>query len=415
VGEKMKVKLPIHLNDLETMDFASRTFWNKLPFALPVEVRPSMNRTHFTAPYSADLRYKFEQFFDSKHKSDIIPSRDRCLITYEILSRTSFSRPQTKTYFYDPDVMDTDIGIERLLANYTFSAAYPLHQELRQETEKLNDRQLLYKYWAKPSSWFSYQPLHLIRNYFGEKLSFYFTWLGFYCTWLIMPAFAGIIVFIYGWATVYTDQPTNEICDKNGIGATVMCPLCDNENEQCKFWKLEESCLYSRFTYLVDNPATIFFSIFMAIWTILFVENWKRYQSQKQFEWDTLEFTRKTETIRPEFETRVESRRRNPVTDEIEPYISRIKRFKQYFFSSAVVLFMVCLVIALVFGVIFYRVSIMMALAKNSDLRKYSSWITSATAAMINLAIIVILSKIYTWLAIKLTDLGKKTTFLNQF
>lgn len=46
-------------------------------------------------------------------------------------------------------------------------------------------------------------------------------------------------------------------------GNLTMCPLCDN---RCSYWKLEESCAYSQATYLFDNPATVAFACFMALW-----------------------------------------------------------------------------------------------------------------------------------------------------
>ena len=52
-----------------------------------------------------------------------------------------------------------------------------------------------------------------------------------------------------------------EICHpKNNI---TMCPLCD---KACSYWKLSTACGTARASYLFDNPATVFFSIFMALW-----------------------------------------------------------------------------------------------------------------------------------------------------
>ena len=65
--------------------------------------------------------------------------------------------------------------------------------------------------------------------------------------------------------------------------------------------------------------------------------------------------------------------------------------------------------LALVFGVIVYRVILMMVLSKNKSIRKYSGPITSFTAASINLIIIIILGRFYAWLAVKLTDMGSCT------
>ncbi len=66
----------------------------------------------------------------------------------------------------------------------------------------------MWDYWARPKNWFIYQPIHIVRQYFGEKLAFYFSWLGFYTTWLVLPSVVGFFVFIYGAITVIWDKPT---------------------------------------------------------------------------------------------------------------------------------------------------------------------------------------------------------------
>ena len=43
--------------------------------------------------------------------------------------------------------------------------------------------------------------LRLFRRYFGEKVSLYFCWLGFYTTWLIVPSIVGVVCFLYGIIT----------------------------------------------------------------------------------------------------------------------------------------------------------------------------------------------------------------------
>ncbi len=53
-----------------------------------------------------------------------------------------------------------------------------------------------------------FQPLSLIRSYMGEKVTFYFAFLGFYNQMLIPAALVGVIIFIYGAASVSSDQPT---------------------------------------------------------------------------------------------------------------------------------------------------------------------------------------------------------------
>lgn len=40
------------------------------------------------------------------------------------------------------------------------------------------------------------------RRYFGEKVGIYFTWIGFYTTWLLPVSLLGIVIFLYGLSTI---------------------------------------------------------------------------------------------------------------------------------------------------------------------------------------------------------------------
>lgn len=45
------------------------------------------------------------------------------------------------------------------------------------------------------------------RKYFGEKIGLYFAWLGLYTQMLIPASVVGVIVFLYGCATVDNNIP----------------------------------------------------------------------------------------------------------------------------------------------------------------------------------------------------------------
>lgn len=52
-----------------------------------------------------------------------------------------------------------------------------------------------------------------------------------------------------------------EMCDDSHN--ITMCPLCD---KTCSYWKMSSACATARASHLFDNPATVFFSVFMALW-----------------------------------------------------------------------------------------------------------------------------------------------------
>uniref|UniRef100_A0A3Q2CNP9 Anoctamin n=1 Tax=Cyprinodon variegatus TaxID=28743 RepID=A0A3Q2CNP9_CYPVA len=194
---------------------------------------------------------------------------------YEILRRTVCVRTcQT-------------IGISTLIAKGVYDSAFPLH-----------DVSVLFEEWARYSAFYKYQPIDLVRKYFGEKIGLYFAWLGVYTQLLIPASIVGIIVFGYGVATVDTNIPSLEMCDER-LNFT-MCPLCDGA---CDYWHLSTACGTARASHLFDNPATVFFAIFMSLWAVLFLEHWKRRQISLSFSWDLTGIEEDEEHPRPRYET----------------------------------------------------------------------------------------------------------------
>lgn len=54
---------------------------------------------------------------------------------------------------------------------------------------------------------------------------------------------------------------SQEMCDEKQN--FTMCPLCDRV---CDYWDLSTACGTARASHLFDNPATVFFAIFMSLW-----------------------------------------------------------------------------------------------------------------------------------------------------
>ncbi|XP_077676284.1 anoctamin-1 isoform X6 [Eretmochelys imbricata] len=348
------------------------------------------------------LSYPFsrekQHLFDLSDKESFFDSKTRSTIVYEILKRTTCTKAKYS------------MGITSLLANGVYSAAYPLHDgDYEGENVELNDRKLLCEEWASYGVFYKYQPIDLVRKYFGEKIGLYFAWLGVYTEMLIPASIVGVIVFLYGCATVDENIPSMEMCDeRNNI---TMCPLCD---KTCSYWKMSSACATARASHLFDNPATVFFSVFMALWAATFMEHWKRKQMRLNYRWDLTGFEEEEEAVkahpRAEYEAKVleKSLRKEYIHKKTDKEKLTWKdRFPAYFTNFVGIIFMVGLTFAIVFGVIIYRISTAAALALSSTPSGRSSVrvTVTATAVIINLVVIIILDEVYGCIARWLTQI----------
>ncbi|XP_052132194.1 anoctamin-4, partial [Frankliniella occidentalis] len=341
-----------------------------------------------------------EEQFVVKDRETYYTSAQRSTIVWELMIRAKA-----------PD--GERLGIRYLLSNSTYLSAFPLH-EGRYDADGPNgftfDRRLLYLEWGRAARCLKKQPLWLVRKYFGDKIAMYFAWLGFYTKALILPSAVGLFCFFYGLLTMDSADniPSKEICDPLGPGNITLCPLCD---KACRYQQLKESCLFSKMTYLFDNPSTVFFAIFMSFWATMFLEMWKRRAAVIRWEWD-LQYVEQDEEPRPEFEANVNTYRMNPVTRQREPYLTSWNRCLRFTATGSAVMFMVVVVCCAVLGTIIYRISLVTVFHSGGGnfLKKHAKIFTSITAACINLIIILILTRFYHQLALWLTNLENPRT-----
>ncbi|XP_032525780.2 anoctamin-4 isoform X1 [Danaus plexippus] len=374
-----------------------RRKWKELYEYEPTRIEPEPS--FYSATDKPGVRRE-EQFLVKDRHTMFSPAQ-RSLMVMQILLRAKY------------DNNDTKMGIRRLLNDGTYLACFPLHEgryDQDNEDKTQTDRRLLYLEWARPCKWYKKQPLWLVRRYFGEKIALYFCWLGFYTKMLYAPAIVGTLCFLYGLASMNSQDniPSKEICDASGPGNTTLCPLCD---KACQYQLLSDSCLFAKLTYLFDNPATVFFAIFMSFWATTFLELWKRKQSVLRWEWD-LGGVDQDEDPRPEFETSVKTFRTNPVTREKEPYLPTWQKTMRYVATSSAVLFMITIVMGAVLGTIIYRISMVSVIYGGSGffLKKHAKIFTAMTAALINLTMIMILTRIYAKVAVYLTNVENPRT-----
>ena len=72
------------------------------------------------------------------------------------------------------------------------------------ESERDSDKRLLlFNKWGKFANIFRRQPIHEIKNYFGESNAIYFAWLGVFISLLWFPSLMGFIFFIAGLGLKY--------------------------------------------------------------------------------------------------------------------------------------------------------------------------------------------------------------------
>ncbi|XP_035283037.1 anoctamin-1-like isoform X2 [Anguilla anguilla] len=428
-AEFLKIKVPTiksyELKEEKGFSGAMSALWRKInqPFQPKVPHLNSNSRTKYIShSFSRDKLH----LYNIQQKDTFFDNATRSRIVYEILRRTSCTRTCQTT------------GIITLIAKGVYDCAFPLHDgdfNTTGEEEQRNDRQLLHDEWARYRAFYKYQPVDLIRKYFGEKIGLYFAWLGVYTQLLIPASIVGVIVLFYGYATMETNVPSMEMCDRRQN--FTMCPLCDGA---CDYWHLSTACDTSRASHLFDNPATVFFAVFMSLWAAMFMEHWKRRQISLNHSWDLMALEEEEEHPRPQYEsTLLQKRQRRSkrqkaahdrvVEERVEPgkdkWRQRLRsavgvailsgprkltwrdRLPGYIINISSILFMFGLTFSAVFGIIVYRIttSALMAMSPDPETKSNVRVTVTATAVIINLLVILILDEIYGAIAVWLTEL----------
>ncbi|KAM3850562.1 anoctamin-1-like [Diretmus argenteus] len=321
-AEFLKIKVPTkksyELKEESGFSASLNAMWRKMnqPFQPNVPHQDQGRTKHLSHCFSRDKLH----LYNIKSKDTFFDNATRGRIVYEILRRTVCVRTcQT-------------MGISTLIAKGVYDSAFPLHDgdyKLPGHSEERKDRQLLHEEWARYSAFYKYQPVDLIRKYFGEKIGLYFAWLGVYTQLLVPASIVGIIVFGYGVATVDTNVPSLEMCDER-LNFT-MCPLCDRA---CDFWQLSTACSTARASHLFDNPATVFFAIFMSLWAAMFLEHWKRRQISLSFSWDLTGIEEDEEHPRPKYETVLLQKRQRKRRSKKKNEVGRLHLLISYLLIS---------------------------------------------------------------------------------
>uniref|UniRef100_A0A8D0DK05 Anoctamin n=1 Tax=Salvator merianae TaxID=96440 RepID=A0A8D0DK05_SALMN len=353
------------------------------PMKLDKEALPDLEETDcYTAPFSRARIHHFT----INNKDSFFSNSTRSRIVHHMLQRTKYEDGKSK------------MGINRLLNNGTYEAAFPPHEGSHKSRHPIkthgaqNHRHLLYERWARWGMWYKYQPLDLIR----------------YSPQTVLTTFAAYLGYNNGF---YEHEIIFDklfvICEAN---ETIMCPMCE---KNCTLQKLNESCIYAKVTHLFDNGGTVFFAIFMAIWATVFLEFWKRRRAVLTYDWDLIDWEDEEEELRPQFEAKYSQVERvNPITGKPEPFQPFPDKLSRLMVSVSGIFFMISLVLTAVFAVVVYRLVAMEQFASFQwyFIKKYWQFATSGTGVCINFMIIMSLNVVYEKVAYLLTDLEHPRT-----
>ncbi|XP_076315841.1 anoctamin-7-like [Tachypleus tridentatus] len=227
------------------------------------------------------------------------------------------------------------------------------------------------------------QPLDMVRDYFGEKIAFYFGWVGTLITSLWMPALLGIIVFSVGVARKISDTNNMETGSSNSTQAKKNFVM--NSIEVVK--------------NASDNILTPYFAFAICIWGTIFLEVWKRKQATLSFKWQVDNFDM-AEPDRPQFYGT--KALEDKLTGKLVWLYPMPYRMLKYTTSTSVLVVMMFVVIISVTSVILYRVySNVSWCGENAKCKMIHG---TVIATLLNTISIMILGWVYHTLAFKLTD-----------
>jgi len=225
---------------------------------------------------------------DAPDEGSIFSTRDKIAIIHHIVTSK------------DKDCAGINIGLlksqeskqESLLQHY-----FPLHE----------DRKLQELTWREWRQWLLMRNdhTHKVRDYFGDKVAFYYLWMSFYWQWLAVPGLVGLVLQI--------------------LDVAFRTP---------------------------DNITAVPFCIFLTVWTMFLPHFWRRQEAKYAIAWGTFDMVPELEPCRPEHtgEPRI-----NPVTAQVENYYPWQKRMWKYMWSITVIIVTGFILVFSIAGILFLR------------------------------------------------------------
>ncbi|KAM9318254.1 anoctamin-9-like isoform 2-T2 [Pholidichthys leucotaenia] len=327
------------------------------------------------------LRAPTEIFEDYQY---LLKVSDSCNWTGDMKgSENQATRIRIMNFILQQICINTGENLEELMVKDVFETMFCLHERKKQKELK--------KKWARWTALFTEQPVCDIKSYFGEKVALYYLWLGWYTKLLLPAAVLGVIVFLYGLAFFNTNPLIKEVCESN----ITMCPRCD---KKCKLWNLSDSCSYAKISHLFDNEGTVAFAMFMAIWTTLFLELWKRHRGTYVSKWKVYDWCEEEEEL---------------IMELVNDHNCKPKQFRHSYTRSALVLVLVTLMLMLIIGLahalVVFRVvaAPLMSDSKWEFLKDHANPVAVMLGAVLHYITIQIMTRVNKWVSLKLVEIEK--------
>jgi hypothetical protein len=234
------------------------------------------------------------------------------------------------------------LDVYRLMRDKCMLGFFPLHDMV--ELKGLEEKwlRLLQPPWK--------QHVDVVKDYFGEKIGLYFLWLGHYTTWLLPTTIVGIISWI--WVAANDNDPNAAIMP--------------------------------------------YFATFMAVWTTLFLEYWKRKEKVAAMKWGMVGFEEE-EQARPEFDGVLSV---SAVNGKPLLYFPRNEYIFRVGVSVSIISTLILIVVGVVGGIFALRVILSSMRALNVGGVNTGPIITS----LLNAVQIQVMNAIYGTIAIRLND-----------
>lgn len=340
---------------------------------------------------------KINKFFGDENPNTFFRPAVRSFLVYHILINLDINtldddlKPKIKAED-ESDMPEVKKGLPYMLMKNNYVDSYVLHEKSERgtvrgdnyfsgsahsNTSETDPRKDLDETWTRPMK---FQPLFKIRNYYGERIAFYFAWSGMLCTTLWIPTLFGLCVFIYG---LYESATVDNGATNNATG------LVNSFKD-----------LFGNFKQSFDNGITPYFGLVICVWGTIFLEMWKRKNCELAYEWDVEDFEQ-NEPDRPSFKGT--EPKKDPVTEEFVWYYPFKRQCIKFLLSFSVLIFMICLVLISVISIIMYRVIMNIDYCPGIDPAE-CLLLTTVLSSVLNAISILILSRIYNTLAHWLTE-----------